>query len=321
MVSYNRAMDKARNLFRRQALLPGLAAAALLSLGAPLWAQPAGANYAAPTRLYPDPNVYGMITLPGDLVTVRYGVGYLDRAARAQLLIEPIVRIMNRWTGTDLTVNIYVLTREEWQQSRMNVPYGVPVRVGRNSLLLPAGGDDEVVRLWAALKVPLPTNQNPGAAATPGQASASLFADYLALNLLGEIYADRLDLRAGEPWVQGFLGHAFMAPFFERQAPDARRDLEPVWRAVIAQRGAKSMAAADYRPEMALPDWLYFQAHFFFGARALVGEEGRGIVKNLRRIKKKGDGVILGAALLDKYEDLKIWYYDSFTTISTLPVR
>jgi hypothetical protein len=304
-------------------------AAAVLSLAAAFAAPAAAQNvaagggtaYAAPTRFYTDPNVYGMITLPGDQVTVRYGAGYLDRAARAQLLIEPVVRILNRWTGTNLTVNIYVLTREEWRQSRIDVPYGVPVRVGRASLLLPAGGDDEVVRLWAGLRVPLPTNQNPGTAATPGQASASLFADYLALNLLGEIYADRLDLRPGEPWVQGFLGHAFLAPYYERLAPDLRRDLDPVWRTVIAQRPPKAMAAADYRADMSLPDWLYFQANFHFGARALVGEEGRGIVKNLRRIQKKGDGVILGAALLDKYEDLKTWFYDSFTTISTLPVR
>lgn len=321
-------MDKARTLFCRQALLPCLAALAVLplaaSLAAPLGAQPAApaaGAYAAPTRLYPDPNVYGMISLPGDLVTVRYGAGYLDRAARAQLLIEPIVRILNRWTGTDLTVTLYVLTREEWQQSRIDVPYGVPVRVGRNSLLLPAGGDDEVVRLWAGLKVPLPTNQNPGAAATPGQASAVLFADYLALNLLGEIYADRLDLRPGEAWLQGFLGHALIAPYYDRMAPDVRRDLDPVWRTVIAQRPPKAMAAADYRPQMTLQDWLYFQANFHFGSQALVGEEGRGIVKNLRRIQKKGDGVLLGAALLDKYEDFKTWYYDSFTTISTLPVH
>lgn len=276
-------------------------------------------EYPAPTHLYPDPNVYGMIALPGDLVTVRYGAGYLDRAARAQFLIEPIVRVLNRWSDTDLTVNVYILTREEWKQSGIGVPYGVPVRVGRNSLLLPAGGDDEVVRMWAHLRVPLPTSQNPGTAATPGQASASLFADYLALNLLGEIYADRLDLRATEPWVQSFLGHAILAPYFKRMAPDARRDLEPVYRALIASRGPKALAAADYRAEMNLRDWLYFQANFHFGAQALTSEEGRGTIKNLRKIQRKGDGVLLGAAILDKYEDVKAWFYNSFTTISVNP--
>lgn len=325
-------MENARNLVRRRGLLPCLTLAALLALPVALAlpaetaAQSAGVGgqgslagalaYPAPTHLYPDPNVYGMITLSGDLVTVRYGVGYLDRAARVQFLLDPMVRVLNRWSGTDLTVNVYVLTRDEWQQSRIGVPYGVPVRVGRNSLLLPAAGDDGVVRLWAGLKVPLPTNQNPGAAATPGQASATLFADYLALNLLGEIYAERLDLRTAEPWMQGFLGHAIIAPYLERQAPDARRDLEPVWRSVIALRGAKALAASDYRADMSLQDWLYFQANFHFGARALVGEEGRGAIKNLRKLKKRGDGVVLGAALLDKYQDVKTWFYDSFTTIS-----
>ncbi len=161
--------------------------------------------------------------------------------------------------------------------------------------------------------------QTPGTAATPGQASANLFADYLALTLLGEIYAERLDLRTAEPWVQGFLGNAIMAPFYDRQAPDARRDLDPVWRAVIAQRGAKALAASDYRPDMSLQDWLFFQANFHFGAQALVGQEGRGTIKNLRKIQKKGDGVILGAALLAKYEDVKTWFYDSFTIISANP--
>lgn len=333
-------METARTVRRRQRRLPNLVlwvsfpgalllGASLVASAAPAAAQGAGVagagsmsgtlSYPAPTRLYPDPNVYGMITLPGDLVAVRYGAGYLDRAARAQLLLEPIVRVMNRWSGTDLTINVYVLTREEWKQSRIGVPYGVPVRVGRNSLLLPAGGDDEVVRLWAGLKVPLPTPQTPGTAATPGQASAALFADYLALTLLGEIYAERLDLRTAEPWVQGFIGNAIMAPFYDRQAPDARRDLDPVWRAVISQRGAKSLAASDYRPDMSLQDWLFFQANFHFGAQALVRQEGRGTIKNLRKIQKKGDGVILGAAILAKYEDVKTWFYDSFTTISANP--
>lgn len=323
-------MEKARTPYRRQGLLLGLVVLTSFGLASGrLQAQSAGIggqgslagtlSYPAPTYLYPDPNVYGMITLPGDLVTVRYGAGFLDRAARAQIQLEPIVRVLNRWADTDLTVNVYILTREEWKQSRVGVPYGVPVRVGRNSLLLPASGDDEVVKLWANLRVPLPTSQNPGTAATPGQASASLFADYLALNLIGEIYAERLDLRTAEPWLQSFLGHLIIAPYYQRMAPDARRDLEPVWRQVIALRGAKALSAADYRAEMNLQDWLYFQANFHFGAQALVGEEGRGTIKNLRRLQRKGNGVILGAALLDKYEDVKTWFYNSFTTISVNP--
>ncbi len=328
-------MERERTSLRRPCRLPSLfaslllAAASSLAAVAPAGAQSAGVAgqgsaagtlaYPAPTHLYPDPNVYGMIALPGDLVSVRYGAGYLDRAARAQLLLEPIVRVLNRWTGADLTINVYVVSREEWRQARIGVPYGVPVRVGRNSLLLPSSGDDEVVRLWAGLRVPLPTPQSPGTAATPGQASASLFADYLALTLLGEIYAERLDLRTAEPWVQGFLGNAIIAPYYDRQAPDAKRDLDPVWRAVIAQRGARALAAADYRPDMTLQDWLFFQANFYFGAQALVGQEGRGTIKSLRKIQKKNDGVLLGAALLAKYEDVKTWFYDSFTTISVNP--
>ncbi len=323
-------MEKARTNPSSKAFLLGLALAATFGLeAARLEAQSTGVAsqgslagtlaYPAPTHLYPDPNVYGMITLPGDLVTIRYGAGSLDRAARLQLLFVPIVRTLNRWAGTNVTLNAYILSREEWTQSRIGVPYGVPVRVGRNSLLMPAAGDDDVVRLWATLRTPLPTSQNPGSAPTPGQASASLFADYLALNLIGEIYADQLELRAAEPWVQGFLAHTILAAYYNRMAPDALRDLEPVYRAVIALRGAKALAASDYRTEMNLQDWLYFQANFHFGAQALVGEEGRGTIKNLRKLRKKGDGIILGAALLDKYDDVKTWFYDSFTTVSVNP--
>lgn len=270
----------------------------------------------APTQLYPDPNVYGLITLPGDLFNVRYATGNLERAARIQFRFEPALRVLNRWTDSSVTITAYVLTRKEWDETRIAVPYGLPVRVGRYGIATPANGDDASVKVWHDLRVGLPSSQTASFGATPQHESALVMADLWSQLLICEILVDHLNLAGTEHWVRGLNTHVLATDYFRRQAPEALTELEPIFRAALAARPTKSFAAADYRADLGLADWLWFQANFHYGATRLLEEEGRGALKQLRKLRKRNSGVLTGGAILEEYPDVKAWFYDSFSAVS-----
>ena len=65
--------------------------------------------------------------------------------------LELTMRSFERWTGARLTIDVYVLSRLGWEDSRYDVAYGLPVRVGRLSLATPAAGDEVTVALWSEI--------------------------------------------------------------------------------------------------------------------------------------------------------------------------
>jgi hypothetical protein len=271
-----------------------------------------------PVATYSDPNVTGLINLPGDLVTVRYSAGNLDRAARAQFLLEPMVRVLNRWSGANVVLSVYTLTQEEWRLAQIPVAFGVPVRIGRTGLALPAEGNDEVVRLWSQLKVSLPASQlvGSGAMTTPQHASSLLMADQLSMVLVGEIYTDHLRLQTNEPWLRGLISHVIADNYLRKENPEMHRDLEQLYSGVQHQRAPRALAASDYRTDIGLADYLWFHAQFFQGAQILLRDEGRGSIKKMRKLTRRGDGILLSATLMDEYKDLRAWFGEAFSTVS-----
>ena len=79
-------------------------------------------DFQAPTRLFPAPTAYDLVTMPGDLVFMRYSLGALDRAARLQLKLRQMLFAFQRWAGSELVMTVYVLTPEEWRASGINMP-------------------------------------------------------------------------------------------------------------------------------------------------------------------------------------------------------
>lgn len=298
----------------RRAALVGLVSAAFFTLS------PASAQQ-APMAIYSDPNVSGMIHLPGDLVRVSYGAGNLDRAARLQFLFEPLVRTLNRWADTQVVLTVYALTAEEWRQAQIGVPYGVPVRIGRSGLAVPAEGNDEVLRLWSQMRTPLPASQpgDSGGIVTPQFASSLVMADYLSIVLVGEIYADQLRILTSEWWLRGLVSHVIAGTYVKRERPEVQLDLERLYGTIVQQRPPRALAASDYRKDNTLADYLWFQSQFFFGAQTLLDDEGRGSIKRLRKLTKKGEGTLLGAAVMDEYQSVRTWYHDNFAAVSTIP--
>ncbi len=280
-------------------------------------AQEANPAMPAPTRIYPEPAVYLLLRLPGDQVTVRYTPGSLDRAANLQTRLQLASRAFKRWVGFELEVNLYVLNREEWRQTGYNVPYGVPVRVGRRGLAAPAEGDDETVLLWATMLAGnLPAISGTPIRGTPQQTATMILADLVTQLQMCEILADEIGIAGDQQWVRGLVTHVASVDLVRRLEPVRLADLDIMYDLLTRQQGTRAYRARDYTPDLTFRDWLWFQAQFHQGAQALIAKTGKGAVKKMKQLGKKTDGVLSAEILLDRFDPIEEWYRTSFTTVS-----
>jgi len=280
-------------------------------------AQEASAAMPAPTRIYPEPAVYLLLRLPGDQVTVRYTPGSLDRAANLQTRLQLASRAFKRWVGLELEVDLYVLNREEWRQTGYDVPYGVPVRVGRRGLAAPAEGDDETVLLWATMLAGnLPAISGTPIRGTPQQTATMVLADLVTQLQMCEILADEIGIAGDQQWVRGLVTHVGSVDLVRRLEPVRLADLDIMYELLTRRQGSRAFRARDYTPDLTFKDWLWFQAQFHKGAQALIAKTGKGAVKKMKQLGKKTDGVLSAELLLDRFDPIEEWYRMSFTTVS-----
>ncbi len=272
----------------------------------------------APTRLYSKPRSAFLVHLAGDQANVRYIHGSLDRAARLQSRLELAMRSFERWTGTRLEIDAYVLSRQEWEESRYDVAYGLPLRVGRLSLAVPAAGDDDTVALWSeVLHGALPRVAGMPLRGTPEQVATMALADVLVQLQASEILVDEVGLGGDQHWVRGLVTHVASYDFYRRHDPGRLGDLDAMYSLLSRERGPKAMSVRDYGPDLGLRDWLWFQAQFHNGARTILDKTGKGALKKIKKLRKKGDGnVLTGERLLAKWKPLKEWFHGSFSAVS-----
>ncbi len=283
----------------------------------PASAQEASPAIVAPTRIYPEPAVYFLLRLNGDFATMRYTPGSLDRAANLQFRLEEAARAFKRWVGTRLEVEVYVLSREEWSQARYDVPYGVPVRVGRRGLAVPAEGDPGTVELWAdQLQGMLPAVSGTPIRGTPQQAATMILADIITQLQMSEILVDEIGIAGDEQWVRGLMTHLASVDLVRRYEGVRLKDLDTMYQLLTQNPGPRAYSSRDYGPDLGLSDWLWFQAQFHVGAQAIIAKTGKGSVKKMKQLRKKTGGVLSGDALLRRYEALNDWFHDSFTAVS-----
>lgn len=283
-------------------------------------AQPAtttASDVMAPTRLYPEPAVYLLLRLPGDAVTMRYTPGSLDRAANLQARLQLAARAFKRWADVKSELEVYVVSRDEWRQARYDVPYGLPVRVGRRALAAPAEGDEGTVALWSELlQGMLPAVAGMPIRGTPQQTATMILSDFISQLQMAEILVDETGIAGDEQWVRGLMTHVASVDLMQRYENVRIGDLDSMYEILSRPAGPKAWSARDYGPDIALGDWLWFQGKFHIGAQVLLAKTGKGAVKKMRKLRKKNNGVLSAELLLQRYEGLSDWYYASFTTLS-----
>ncbi len=278
---------------------------------------PAKPALVAPTRIYPEPAIYLLLRLAGDFATVHYTPGSLDRAANLQNRLELAARAFKRWVDTRLEVDVYVLSREEWRQARYDVPYGVPVRVGTRGLAAPAEGDDGTVELWGGLlQGMLPAVAGVPFRGTPQQTSTMILADILTQLQMSEILVDEIGIAGDQQWVRSLTTHVASVDLVRRYEVVRMKDLGTMYELLTSEAGPRAFSARDYGPDLGLREWLWFQAQFHAGARTIIAKEGKGSVKKLKKLRRKGDGVLTGDQLLRHYKTLNEWFHASFTSVS-----
>lgn len=271
----------------------------------------------APTRLHAEPAARFLLPLAGDYAQFRYTPGSLDRAANLQSRLELLMRMLERWTDQRGAITVNVISREEWEETGYSVEYGIPVRVGRTALAVPALGDDGTVQLWSrVLDGLLPQVQGSPIRGTPQHASTMVLADIVAQLLAAEIHVDAIGLAGDKNWTRGLVTHVTSVYFVKRKEGARLRDLDAMYQTMVARRGGPEMSVRDYDPDLDFRDWLWFQAKFHVGAQVIIEDEGKGTLKRLGKLRKKDDGVLRGERLLREFEGLEEWYQDSFSAVS-----
>jgi hypothetical protein len=298
--------------------------ATALALPAGVWAQApaepppaAPAELAAPNRLFPRPAVFLLLPLSGDRVPVRYTPGALDRASNLQTRLELLARAFHRWTGEEPQIEVFVLLRREWEEAGYEVPYGLPVRAGERGLAVPSEGDAGTVALWSELLGGrLPGIGGVPLRGSPQEAATMALADVLTQILAAEILVDEHGLAGDRPWLRGVMAQLVSRAFTRQFEPARLGDLRTMFAHLGHRYGPREMSARDFRPELGLRDWLWFQAQFYEGAGVLLEEEGKGAVKRMKKLRKKGGGELRADELLRRYQELDGWFRGSFSAVS-----
>jgi len=219
----------------------------------------------------------GLLVLPGTWVEVRYPPEALDRAARLQERLEALQQLWKGLTHAPLTWKGAAVDRARWARLAPGWPWGVPVRIGGPTFLVPAHGDAETVATanWL-LGGALP---DPGG--DPLQGSREEAGSLVVCDTLLQIEAARAFVAASavsgdEPWVTGVLVQLAARYAWETAEPGRMLEIVGLFDRMAAAHGGHAAGRlADYRGGLPFDTDLWYQAQFVRGADAIWVEEGR----------------------------------------------
>ncbi len=235
---------------------------------------------------------------------VRYTPGSLDRASHVQQRLSLLARDFARWSGGKETLQAYLLSRQEWEELGVRIPYGLPARLPDGGVVLSAWGDSGTVALWTDLLAA----ELPAVEGTPLRGTAAEASTLLALDLLAQVEVSRtLVVRGGyrvtEPRIADLLAHTLAATAFWRHEA-ARFDDIGLFFARLART---PVAAEGSVPEEGLRRLLRRQARTFLAAHLIVrAREDEAAKALLKLAAKQHDG--LGAEdLRRKFPEITSW--------------
>ena len=257
-----------------------------------------------------------LLDLPGEMVSVRYTPGSLERSVQLQDTFELMVEDFRSLTKSKVGLVILLLGRDEWKQSDFERPYGVSESAGGRGLAIPAWGDDGSVALWQKLLgTRLPTLPDQPLRGTPEQTASLAVGD-----LLASVDGAHILLRAGgitgdQPWVTEVLAHSVVLDQVLSHHKERLSDVRMVFADLSTAGGgpgAYPLALGPKPPSLSAEFW--FDSQYFTAANLLVGPEGKFPLKGILRQARKNGGRLTAADLLAKCPELGSWLQSSFET-------
>ena len=253
-----------------------------------------------------------LLTLRGEIATVNYTPGSLDRAVHVQRRLELLARDVGRWTGTPVRLRVFVLSREEWGKFGFLLPYGLPGRIGVDTLAVPAAGDSETVRLWTDI-CGAPLEPLPG---RPLKGTAVEAASLALSDLLMEVEAARLLLaltgfEAEWPWLHQVTAHLLARAAFERYEEGRLPQIDELF-ARLGHGVAEPLPIERYAPGLDLETFLWFESRFYDGARHVMASGGKNEARSLLKRVRKASGTLSETTFYELFPDLRDWRATAF---------
>ncbi len=255
-----------------------------------------------------------LLDLPGDLVQVRYTPGALDRAAALQKRFELLAGEFARTGFKATAMVVYVLSPEDWAAAGLARPYGEPVALATDALVLPAWADAALiarVRGWLGGDIPLPAGLP--LLATREEAGALGVSDLLAQIEGGRLLAQRAHLAGDRPWIAPVVAHLVARLAWDRFEPGRMPEIAALLDAMAGRdKTPGGHAVATWEARLPLPERAYFEARFLRGADLIMAEKGPRAARKILSKAIRGSAPLAEAKLIREVPALAGWLAQSF---------
>lgn len=285
-------------------MLRSLLAASLLCILLPATPAAAGAAPRTDADLPSLPELGG-----GHQVLVRYTPGSLERAAQIQQRAVALAAEADAAFGGRHSLQIYVLSRLEWEEARLRNPYGFAEVTAGGALLLPAFADDESVRRWRdRLGGAVPPPSARAVVASGQEAGALAAADAVGYADLARWLVEQHRPDVDSPWLGELLAHLLTRVALGRGFPEDLHAADTVFAGLVrggGGDGARPLAA--WRPGLPHAEQLWWDGEFGRGAAALVADRGLSRTRRLLEATLRKRKPLAAATLFEKAPAFAGW--------------
>lgn len=246
-------------------------------------------------------------------VMFRYTPGALDRATRLEDSLELLVGDVGSWTKQPIALLTVILSREEWGQVGVGVPYGLPGRLGPHDIVLPAWGDNQTIELWRNLlghELPSPMDMPYGGNSL---AYASLnMTDHAMFPAAARSLLRKAGFAADQPWVEGVTAQVISLSVMKAGAPTRLPEARYFWQSLHTQGGGMAARSEAAAAAGGPAERLWLEATYFTAAWEIVAANGKSSAKDILKIARKSGNTLKAVDLLRDHPGLGTWLTTSF---------
>jgi hypothetical protein len=255
-----------------------------------------------------------LLDLPGDLASVRYTPGTLDRAASVQARFELLADEFTRTRYLAAAVVFYVLSPEDWEAAGLVNEYGEPQALGTDALVVPAWADAEMVaRVGRWLGGEAPKSAGLPLLATREEAGALGVSDLLAQVAVARLLATRANLRGDAVWIAPVMAHVVARLAWDKFEPGRMPEIARLFDAMAAQdKTAGGHPQSGWDEALPLPERAWFEARFLRAADLIVLKKGPRGARKLLNQAVTGTQPLSQAVLFKEVPALADWLATNF---------